>query len=112
MKYLFVAAFAAVAIGPVQAQEVAAGAPFETESAMPPAQLEAVVGKTDISMIVNSQNSNEVSNNVVSGNSVTGTISFSADSFQNLNGLSVLSANTGNNVAINSALNVNVAVLP
>ena len=51
-----------------------------------------------------------VTGNTVSGQSQTGTITFDGSSFRDLNGLSLLSANTGNNVAINSSLNVNVAI--
>lgn len=63
-------------------------------------------------MIVDATNSSEVAHNIINGNSTTGTISFDTSSFQNLNGLSVLSANTGNNVSINASLNVNVAIHP
>jgi len=87
-------------------------APFPATQAMEPSQLNAVTGKAEIAMAINANNTSEVSNNVVSGNSVTGTISFDGSSFDNLHGLSVLSANTGNNVAINASMNINVAIRP
>jgi hypothetical protein len=74
------------------------------------ALLGTVTGQADLTQVVQAQNRSEVSGNTVSGNSQTGTINFDPNSFQNLNGLSLLSANTGNNVSINSSLNVNVAI--
>lgn len=74
--------------------------------------LSSVRGKADTAMEVRAQNSGTVSNNAVNGQSQTGTISFDSASFQNMAGLSLLSANTGNNVSINSSLNVNVAISP
>lgn len=116
MKFLSTTAFtlALSAIGsPVFAQQATdAPAPFATSDAIDADQLNSITGRAEISMAINARNTSEVSGNVVSGNSVTGKISFDSSSFDNLNGLSVLSANTGNNVAINSSLNVNVAIRP
>jgi hypothetical protein len=75
-------------------------------------QLRAIAGKTDLAQIANAQNSGTVAGNTINGDSQTGTIHFDASSFQGMNGLSILSANTGNNVAINSAMSVNVTVHP
>lgn len=75
-------------------------------------ELGAMTGQANVDMEVRAQNTSTVSNNRVSGNSVTGTIGFDSGSFQNLSGLSVVSANTGNNVSINSSLNVNLALNP
>lgn len=86
--------------------------PFGGTTSVDAQALGAVVGKTDVSMVIRAQNTSNVSNNSVNGNSVTGTINFDASSFSSMNGLSLLSANTGNNVAINSSLNVNVALRP
>ena len=84
-------------------------APFGAATAVEPEQLGAIAGQADLQQVVTAQNKAEVSRNSVSGNSVTGTIGLGS-SFENMNGLSVLNANTGNNVAINSSLNVNVAI--
>lgn len=75
-------------------------------------ELAEVTGKADTAMEVRAQNTSTVSNNSVVGQSETGTISFDSTSFQNMAGLSLLSANTGNNVSINSSLNVNVSIAP
>ncbi|RST31272.1 hypothetical protein HMF7854_10820 [Sphingomonas ginkgonis] len=52
------------------------------------------------------------SNNSVNGSSVTGTVTFSDSSFQNASGLTMVNANSGNNVAINSAMTLNIAIIP
>lgn len=88
----------------------AAASPFGSIKPVDNADLSAVTGRSDLAQVVNAQNKGVVSGNTISGPSQTGTIQFDSSSFQNLNGLSLLSANTGNNVAINSSLNVNVSI--
>ena len=88
----------------------AAASPFGSVKPIDNADLNAVTGRGDLAQVVNAQNKGVVSGNTISGPSQTGTIHFDGGSFQNLNGLSLLSANTGNNVAINSSLNVNVSI--
>ncbi len=87
-------------------------APFRVGQKVSSDTLNAITGQADLAQVIRANNTSTVSNNSVSGNSATGTISFDNGAFQGLNGLSVLSANTGNNVAINSSLNVNVTVAP
>lgn len=114
-------AFGALApqIASAQTQAVIPAGPAATEASIAPfgaakpvdnADLKTVTGQADLAQVVNAQNNGVVSGNTVTGNSQTGTIHFDSSSFQNLNGLSLLSANTGNNVSINSSLNVNVAI--
>jgi hypothetical protein len=86
--------------------------PFGTMPSVPGETLATMTGQADIAEQIRANNSGIVAGNIVEGESVTGDISFGASAFANLNGLSVLSANSGNNVAINSSLNVNVAVRP
>lgn len=105
---LGLAAAATAGPEPVAAQ----GGPFADAAPVGGTALAAITGKADTAMTIRAQNTSTVSNNSVNGQSQTGTISFDAQAFANLNGLSLLSANTGNNVAINSSLNVNVAVQP
>lgn len=85
-------------------------APFGETAAVDNALLGSVTGQADLSQVVQAQNNGTVSGNSVSGHSQTGTINFDGSAFRDLNGLSLLSANTGNNVSINSSLNVNVAI--
>jgi hypothetical protein len=59
-------------------------------------------------LIASATQRNTVANNSVTGNSVTGDVQIDGNAFQNLQGLAVISANSGNNVAINSAMNVTI----
>ncbi|RYF14187.1 MAG: hypothetical protein EOO77_14610 [Oxalobacteraceae bacterium] len=102
------------ATGPVIASTeespTAADTPFGVSKPVDNELLSGVTGQADLAQVVQAQNNSTVSGNSVSGHSQTGTINFDASSFRDLNGLSLLSANTGNNVSINSSLNVNVAI--
>jgi hypothetical protein len=84
--------------------------PFGAAAAIGNDTLGTVTGQADLAQVVEARNTGTVTGNTVSGQSQTGTITFDGSSFRDLNGLSLLSANTGNNVAINSSLNVNVAI--
>lgn len=71
--------------------------------------LEKVAGREDTgAMIASATQRNTVANNSVTGDSVTGNVEIDGNAFQNLQGLAVISANSGNNVAINSAMNVTI----
>ncbi len=85
---------------------------FDPASAVPEAALKAASGKADLAQTSIANQENSVAHNSVVGNSITGAVAISGNAFQNLNGLAVINANSGNNVAINSALNVNVSILP
>lgn len=117
MRILFIGPALLAAVLPVAATAQSApsstpvqASPFGTAAPVDNAQLGAVTGQSDLSQVIRAQNTSTVSGNSVNGHSETGTINFDPNSFQNLNGLSLLSANTGNNVSINSSLNVNVAI--
>lgn len=89
---------------------VASERPFAKAAPVAETDLHSISGAADLSMAALSEQSGHVANNSVNGNSVTGTINFDGQSFQNINGLSVLSANTGNNVSINSTMQVNISI--
>jgi len=112
--FLIAGAFLGLAAAPAMAQTAVAepSSPFGQAGAVGDGQLSTITGMANVDQYVMAQNTSTVSGNHVDGNSTTGTISFDPSSFQNLNGLQVLSANTGNNVAINSSLNVNIAIRP
>lgn len=57
-------------------------------------------------------NTSTVEGNTINGDFTTGTINLSNGALDNFNGLALFSINTGNNVAINSAMTVNVAIQP
>jgi hypothetical protein len=95
---------------PPAAVVVASPAPFGT------ALDESIMGKTtaraDTSMIAQSQQTSTVSQNSVTGNSVTGTINIADNALQNANGLVLMNNNTGNNVSMNGAMTVNIIIAP
>ena len=99
-------------IAAVLAAVPAAAQIFDPARAAPEADLAHSAGKADLNQVSLANQENQVAGNSVNGNSVTGAVGISGNAFQNLSGLAVINANSGNNVAINAALNVNVAILP
>lgn len=88
-------------------------APFAGADVVDEAKLADVTGLADVNVIeqaANVRNTSTISGNIINGDPTTGTISFDGGSFGAFNGLALVSANTGNNVSINSAMNVNVAI--
>lgn len=102
------AAFLVVALqaAPAWSQTAFEDAPVSDNTLM------VMVGKADINQDAQSTNTGVVANNSVGDNSVTGEIKIDQNAFQNLSGLSLLNVNTGNNVAMNSAMNVNISITP
>lgn len=86
-------------------------APFGA-SALDDAALGGIAGREDTHQISNSHQVAGVSQNSVGDNVQTGDARISDNAFQNLSGLSILNVNTGNNVAINATMNVNIAIQP
>jgi hypothetical protein len=74
--------------------------------------LQAIAGRQDLSLIAEAENTASVTDNSVGDNSSTGEVRVADNAFQNLSGLSLLNINTGNNVAINASMNVNIAINP
>ncbi|QQV76692.1 hypothetical protein H5J25_14860 [Sphingomonas aliaeris] len=74
--------------------------------------LGAAAGREDTQQAATATQVAGVSQNSVGDNVRTGDASISDNAFQNLSGLSILNVNTGNNVAINAAMNVNIAIQP
>lgn len=96
-----------------QDQEPQPGAAFTQGMALSEADLGAIAGREDRgTLIAQADQRNTVQNNSVVGNSVTGTVTIDGQAFSNLSGLAVISANSGNNVAINSAMNVVINLAP
>jgi hypothetical protein len=89
------------------------GQPFANAAVADDARLADITGMADVRVIQetnNAQNTSTVSGNTINGDPTSGLISIDGGSFGNFNGLAVISANTGNNVSINSSMNVNVAI--
>lgn len=97
---------AASAAAPALAQDAFAAAPVDE------AALGAIAGRADTSMLARSTQTSTVAENSVGDNVATGDVRIDAQAFQNLQGLSLLNVNTGNNVSMNSAMNVNIAITP
>lgn len=72
--------------------------------------LNRTTAREDLSLLAQSRQASTVSNNSVSGVSTTGEISIADNAFQNATGLTVINANTGNNVSMNASLNVNIVM--
>lgn len=110
----------ALQAGAAEAQSIATAQPSEqaaeihsqdafANAAVTDDVLGKVAGREDTAkLIANANQQNTVANNSVTGNSVTGDVAIDGNAFQNLQGLAVISANSGNNVAINSAMNVTI----
>ena len=98
---------------PALAQDATAPAatPF-AGSALSEDALGAIAGREDTHQTALANLNAGVSNNSVGANSSTGDAKISDNAFQNLSGLSILNVNTGNNVAINAAMNVTISITP
>lgn len=98
-----------------QAPVLAEGAPstpFDAAASLNESELGAVAGRADLTQVAEGDLVSVVQGNSVNGQSTTGNISIDGQAFQNLSGLAVISANSGNNVSINSSMQVNVAIRP
>ena len=84
--------------------------PFEGDGLVSDDTLMWIAGKADINQEAVATNTGVVAGNTVGDNAVTGNVVIDNNAFQNLNGLSILSINTGNNVALNAAMNVNISL--
>ena len=72
--------------------------------------LQTMAGREDVSQITQANQAATVSKNSVGDNSATGEVRIADNAFQNMSGLSLLNVNTGNNVAINASMNVNISI--
>ena len=96
----------AIPAAPVQTGAFAAATPLEAKA------LGQETAREDLAQIAQANQAASVSHNSVNGNSQTGSVTFSDSAFQGVRGLTVVNANSGNNVAVNSAMNVNIYFNP
>jgi len=89
----------------------APAAPFAA-AALGDDALGGIAGREDVNQNAVANLNAGVSRNSVGDNSTTGDAKIADNAFQNLSGLSILNVNTGNNVAINAAMNVNITISP
>jgi hypothetical protein len=85
------------------------GSPFGAEP-IGDSALRTVAGREDTVQVSHADQVAGVSRNSVGDNSRTGEARIDGNAFQNMSGLSILNVNTGNNVAINAAMNVNISL--
>jgi hypothetical protein len=83
---------------------------FNGAAALPPEALAGQTAREDLSQVIVSRQTARVANNSINGSSVTGGVSFDDNAFSNLQGMAIVGANSGNNVAFNSSLNVNITI--
>ncbi len=74
--------------------------------------LGAVAGRQDTQQEASAVQTAQVTRNSVGDHVSTGEARIDGQAFQNLSGLSILNVNTGNNVAINAAMNVTISLTP
>ena len=86
-------------------------APFAV-TALSDTTLGAIAGREDTRGIALADQQATVTRNSVGNNVRTGDAKIADNAFQNMSGLSILNVNTGNNVAINAAMNVTIAIQP
>jgi len=94
-----------------QVEEPLVFSPF-LSNAVPETSLRRIAGREDLQQVTESNHTATVSDNSVGDNSVTGQVAVSDNAFQNLSGLSIVNINSGNNVAVNAAINVNISMTP
>ena len=92
------------------APAIAQETPFQARAAVGDETLGAIAGREDTQQAATADQVAGVSRNTVGDNSRTGDARISDSAFQNMQGLSILNVNTGNNVAINAAMNVNISL--
>ncbi len=97
------------------APPAAAPTPFNSAPVVSDDVLSGARAKADLSLIdqtASVQNSSNVAGNTITGDFTTGVVSIASDAFAGTTGLTMFNINTGNNVAINASMNVNVAIQP
>ena len=98
---------------PAEAQsDTPAQSAFEGVTSLGDEVLGKTTGREDIAMMSDSTQVSSVNNSSVNGTSQTGELSVSGNAFQNVSGLVVINANTGNNVSFNASMQVNIALTP
>lgn len=89
-----------------------AQAPFAGSAVASEETLDKATAREDLSVVAESRQTSNVSNNSVNGNSATGDVRLSDNAFQNASGLTVINANSGINVSMNASINVNIVSTP
>lgn len=91
------------------APESAPQSPFAASRAAGDDLLGRATAREDLSIVATSDQTSTVTDGTVTG-TTSGDINFTDNAFQNATGLTVINANSGNNVAMNASLTVNVVM--
>jgi opacity protein-like surface antigen len=110
----FSGAAQAAAPEPAEGTETVAPAPepagpFAGSKVADEEALGRATAREDVSIVNETEHTSSVTNSTVTG-AVNGEINLSDNAFQNATGLTVINANTGNNVAMNASLSVSVVM--
>jgi hypothetical protein len=122
-KHVFALVLATAAATPAFAQPAApapqaeAPAPasaraFPRDRAESEQALQSATARADVAIVAQSRQTSSVSNSSVNGTSRTGEVAIADNAFQNASGLTIVNINTGNNVAMNGSMSVNIVVNP
>jgi opacity protein-like surface antigen len=98
------------AIAPASAQPVASGPTPVADNLLAEAR-----GMADMRLVEQTttiESTGTVEGNTINGDFTTGMVTLGNGALDNFNGLALFNINTGNNVAINSSMTVNVAIQP
>lgn len=106
------AASAQPSSAPDKAEAASNTTPFAPAKAATDEVLEKATAREDLSQAANTTQTSTVTGNSVSGTSTTGGVGFNDNAFQNASGLTVINANSGNNVSMNASMNVNIVMVP
>ncbi|KQU53148.1 hypothetical protein ASG67_10000 [Sphingomonas sp. Leaf339] len=101
---------AAAQTAPTTTEPVSAS-PFDVAT-IDDTALHDIAGRADTAQIATNTQNAGVSRNSIGDNATTGNAQIADNAFQNMSGLSILNVNTGNNVAINAAMAVNISITP
>jgi hypothetical protein len=96
---------------------VAASAPAFAQTAFDDAPVDEqllgeIAGRADTATVAQSEQTSVVAGNSVGDGSTTGDVQIDGSAFSNLQGLSLLNVNTGNNVSMNTSMNVTISINP
>jgi hypothetical protein len=110
-KAMICAAFASgFAVSPTSAQLAVPDAKPVDNTLL--AETRGMADLRQVEQTTTTNSTSTVEGNTINGNFTTGLVSLSNGALDNFSGLALFNINTGNNVAINSAMTVNVAIQP
>lgn len=92
--------------------DAAPASPFGNAATVGDSALAGSTAREDLSLVAETEQTSNVSNNQIRGRSTTGDIQLSDRAFENASGMTIVNANSGNNVSMNASFNVNIVIAP